>query len=168
MAEPRENLQCPRYCMDPESVRPPAEGKTPSYMGYMYLFCCSTTHVALVQPSYVTVLSEHPADKPPHPKPSKQVFLFDSCDDLDCNPTCKIDLLPGTRDETDSLVVWGVVLATFTAAIVVFAAGECVFPSVSKAVPLAYVRVSARKLRAVRRRTLPATSHLQPTFLPTP
>eukprot|EP00752_Nemacystus_decipiens_P013076 g11565.t1 len=54
---------------------------------------------------------------------SKQVFLFDSCDDFNCNPTCQGELLPGTRDESDDLLVWVMVLATFVVAVLILAAG---------------------------------------------
>lgn len=50
--------------------------------------------------------------------------MFDACDDLNCNPTCLSGFLPGTRDESDSLLVWLMVLSTLTAALLVLAAGD--------------------------------------------
>eukprot|EP00752_Nemacystus_decipiens_P011511 g10221.t1 len=55
--------------------------------------------------------------------PSKQVFLFDECDDLNCNPTCQTGLLPGTRGETESVAVRVVVIVTFVTALLTLAAG---------------------------------------------
>ena len=54
------------------------------------------------------------------------MVLFDECDDLNCNPTCQTGLLPGTREETESIVVKAVVLATFLIAVLTLAAGESV------------------------------------------
>eukprot|EP00903_Cladosiphon_okamuranus_P012833 g11992.t1 len=54
---------------------------------------------------------------------SKQVLLFDECDDPNCNPTCQTGLLPGTREETESAVVKAVVLVTFSIAVLVLVAG---------------------------------------------
>ncbi|CAM9178383.1 unnamed protein product, partial [Hapterophycus canaliculatus] len=51
-----------------------------------------------------------------------KVFLFDSCDDLNCNPTCQSGILPGTREESESLVVCVVVLVTFVLAVTISAA----------------------------------------------
>eukprot|EP00903_Cladosiphon_okamuranus_P010126 g9589.t1 len=53
---------------------------------------------------------------------SKQVFRFDSCNDLNCNPTCQSGLLPGTRDESDAVLVWALVLAIFMFAMLVLIA----------------------------------------------
>lgn len=57
----------------------------------------------------------------------EQVFLLDSCNDLNCNPTCTSGLLPGTRDESDDILVWLVVLVASLAAVLVLAAGALTF-----------------------------------------
>ncbi len=50
--------------------------------------------------------------------------MVDACDGLNCNPTCQSGFLPGTRDESDSALVWVVVLATITVALLVLATSE--------------------------------------------
>ncbi|CAM9495088.1 unnamed protein product [Ectocarpus sp. 12 AP-2014] len=54
---------------------------------------------------------------------NEQVALFDSCDDINCNPTCMSDLIPGTRDESESTLVWTLVLATCAVALFVLGGG---------------------------------------------
>lgn len=61
---------------------------------------------------------------PPLEPPVVQVVLFDSCDDLNCNPTCQSGLLPGTRRETESVMVWGVVVIVCAVMVLILAAGE--------------------------------------------
>lgn len=55
---------------------------------------------------------------------TEQVASFDSCDDLNCNPTCQTELLPGTRNETDGRTAWIVVFVTLGVAAIVLAAGK--------------------------------------------
>lgn len=56
-----------------------------------------------------------------------QVLIMDSCDGLGCNPSCPSELLlPAGRDETDGMVVWAVVLATFACALLVLGGGNLV------------------------------------------
>ncbi|CBJ26923.1 expressed unknown protein [Ectocarpus siliculosus] len=52
-----------------------------------------------------------------------QVALFDSCNDINCNPTCMSELIPGTRDESESTLVWTLVLATCAVALLVLGGG---------------------------------------------
>lgn len=49
---------------------------------------------------------------------------LDSCDDLNCNPTCQTRLMPGTRGETDGAMVWTVVFVTLAVILVLLAAGK--------------------------------------------
>lgn len=64
---------------------------------------------------------------------SSKVLLIDGCDGLGCNPSCPSELLlPASRDESDSVVVWAVVLVTFACAALVLGAGTlcvcaCIF-----------------------------------------
>ena len=52
---------------------------------------------------------------------------MDGCDGLGCNPSCPSELLlPAGRDETDGMVVWAVVLATFACALLVLGGGNLV------------------------------------------
>ncbi|CAN0079685.1 unnamed protein product, partial [Ectocarpus fasciculatus] len=53
----------------------------------------------------------------------QQVALFDSCNDVNCNPTCLSELIPGTRDESESTLVWALVLATCAVAVLVLGGG---------------------------------------------
>ncbi|CAM9386913.1 unnamed protein product [Ectocarpus sp. 4 AP-2014] len=53
----------------------------------------------------------------------QQVALFDSCNDINCNPTCMSELIPGTRDESESTLVWTLVLATCAVALLVLGGG---------------------------------------------
>lgn len=55
----------------------------------------------------------------------EQVALFDSCNDINCNPTCLSELIPGTRDESESTLVWTLVLATCAVALLVLGGGKC-------------------------------------------
>ncbi|CAM9881387.1 unnamed protein product, partial [Ectocarpus sp. 12 AP-2014] len=54
---------------------------------------------------------------------NEQVVLFDSCNDINCNPTCMSELIPGTRDESESTLVWTLVLATCAVALLVLGGG---------------------------------------------
>lgn len=56
--------------------------------------------------------------------PAGQVALFDSCDDINCNPTCLTDALAGLRDETDSPFVWAIVFVTLAAAVGALGSGK--------------------------------------------
>lgn len=58
---------------------------------------------------------------------AEQVVSLDSCDDLNCNPTCQTKLLPGTREDTDGAMVWTVVFVTLAVIAVVLTAGESLF-----------------------------------------
>lgn len=49
---------------------------------------------------------------------------LDSCDDLNCNPTCQTKILPGTREETDGAMVWAVIFATLVVIAFLLAAGR--------------------------------------------
>ena len=53
-----------------------------------------------------------------------QVALFDGCNDLNCNPTCLTGVSPGGRDQSDSALVWAIVLAVFAVAMLIVGACE--------------------------------------------
>eukprot|EP00752_Nemacystus_decipiens_P017729 g15897.t1 len=55
---------------------------------------------------------------------SQQVLIVDGCDGLGCNPSCPSDLLvPASRGESDGVIVWAVVLATFACIALVLGGG---------------------------------------------
>lgn len=56
--------------------------------------------------------------------PSKQVKLFDSCNDISCNPTCAAEMVAGARDYSASLSVWIIALITIAASLASFGSGE--------------------------------------------
>ena len=53
-----------------------------------------------------------------------QVSLFDTCNDINCNPTCLAKLEAGNRDESDSSLVWALVFTVSVAAMLILGACE--------------------------------------------
>lgn len=45
---------------------------------------------------------------------------------MNCNPTCLIEVLPGTREETDGTTVWVVVLVTLVVAAALLMTGKII------------------------------------------
>ena len=51
---------------------------------------------------------------------SRQVALFDDCNDINCNPTCLTGITPDKRDQSDGVVVWTVILVVLVISLVAF------------------------------------------------